>query len=722
MLRSHVKAAIVISALAVSPAAAQSTVTGGSALSQSGQSAPPKITLPTVTVSAQKEPADPKALPVSVTAVPADLLSKSGVTMVSDAGPFSPNTTFTEFTARKLSNARIRGLGAGPSNPGVTTYYDGVPQFNANSSSIELLDVDQIEFVRGPQSTLFGRNALGGLINIASARPSATKWTGTATVPFGDFDQVGFRAAVSGPIAGDTAAVGFAVSFAERSGYTVNDLTGNDLDSRSAFAAKGQLLWKPSSAWVTRVIVAGERARDGDYALNDLAAVRQNPFHVQRDYEGQTDRDIFSTTILTRREGSRYSLSTTTGFVKWDTFDSTDLDYTPLPLAMRNNTEDDFQFTQEVRLASAAASPVKLSDTASLRWQSGVFFFTQSYDQLVVQTFSPGVIPGVPVSVQNVSPDAELDDIGFGVYGQGTMSFNRRFDLSFGARVDYESKDADLSTSTTPPLGPPTAVVENRSFADFSPQVAFSYRPDPDGNLMFYAAVNRGYKAGGFNPVAPPGSASYGEEHAWHIEGGSKGSSRSGRLSYSSSVYYIDWDELQLNVPVPFAPPGTFYIANVGGAWSSGVEFDMVARPHADVDLFASIGTTTARFSGGSASGGIDVSDNKIQFTPDYTMGFGAQYSREIRPGWRAFGRVDVAITGPFEYDDANTAHQDAYTLTNFRGGVRGKVFFAEAWVKNAFDVRYIPLAIPYPGFAASGFVAEPGRPRTFGVSLGVGF
>ncbi len=96
-----------------------------------------------------------------------------------------------------------------------------------------------------------------------------------------------FRAAVSGPIAGDKASAGFSMSFAERDGFTVNDLTGNDLDARSAFAAKGQLLWKPASEWETRVIVSGERARDGDYALNDLAAVRQNPFHVQRDYEGQ---------------------------------------------------------------------------------------------------------------------------------------------------------------------------------------------------------------------------------------------------------------------------------------------------------------------------------------------------------------------------------------------------------------------------------------------------
>src|SRR5438552_6232687 len=142
-----------------------------------GAQPPHRMTLPTVTVTAQKEPEDPQQLPVSVTAVTLETLADADVRSVSDAAVLAPNTFFNEFTARKLSNARFRGVGSSPANPGVTTYIDGVPQLNANSSSIELLGVDQIEFVRGPQSSLFGRNALGGVINIESARPSSQKWT-----------------------------------------------------------------------------------------------------------------------------------------------------------------------------------------------------------------------------------------------------------------------------------------------------------------------------------------------------------------------------------------------------------------------------------------------------------------------------------------------------------------------------------------------------------------
>src|SRR6476659_1355399 len=148
------------------------------AYAQPDASAPPVIrfTLPPLTVTAQKEPADPQTLPVSVTAVPKGTLEEAAVRSLSDAAGYAPNTYFNEFTARKLSNARVRGVGAGPTNPGVASYIDGVPQLNANSSSIELVDIQQIEFVRGPQSALFGRNTLGGIVNVSSALPTHT-WT-----------------------------------------------------------------------------------------------------------------------------------------------------------------------------------------------------------------------------------------------------------------------------------------------------------------------------------------------------------------------------------------------------------------------------------------------------------------------------------------------------------------------------------------------------------------
>ncbi|HXW07011.1 MAG TPA: TonB-dependent receptor [Vicinamibacterales bacterium] len=679
-----------------------------------------RLQLPTVTVTALKEPADLQTIPVSVTAVSAETIERAGIRIVSDATLFAPNAYFTDFSARKLSNARFRGIGASPGNPAVTTYVDGVPQINSNTASLDLLDVEQIEFVRGAQSALFGRNALGGLINVTSARPARDRWTGDFSVPFGNHGAWDLRGSASGPVVADKLSVGVALRQAEREGFTVNPLTGNDLDYRSAFSAKGQIHWTPGSEWEARVIVSGERARDGDYALNDLAALRQRPYESARDFEGLTNRDVFGTTIQARRTGESFTLTSTTGFVNWSTSDLTDLDYSPVPLIERRNDEDDLLFTQEVRVASREPAALNIASGASIRWQAGVFLFTQNYEQEAVNSLQPALTQA-PLTLEQYSPVADLDDFGLGFFGQGTMTLGQRLDLIAGARVDYENKNATLSTFTVPalPLAPSTSVVAEESFSNVSPQLAVAYRLESDRSI--YASLGRGYKAGGFNPSSPAGSEAYDEEHTWHLEGGLKSRWANGRVSANAAVFYIDWNDLQLNVPDPFVP-AQFYIANVGGAVSRGFELELNARPLVGVDLFGAFGYTNARFDDGSRSSGVDVGGNELPNTPDYTASAGVQYSAAIRQMASWYARADLAFYGAFKYDDANLEGQEAYSVVNLRGGIRGRLLRGEIWMRNAFDTTYIPVAFAFPGLAPSGFLGENGAPRTFGISVGVGF
>ena len=683
-----------------------------------GQTPAATFQLPPLIVTAQKEATQAQELPVSLTGFNAQTLRDSGAMVVSDL--FAPNIYFTEFTARKLSNPRFRGIGASPANPAVTTYYDGVPQLNANTSSIDLLDVGQVEYVRGPQSTLFGRNAIGGLINVTSARPSLSGWTGSLSVPFANFSSREVRGSVAGPVIDGKLGVSGAIQYGQRDGFTVNDLTGNDVDSREGFSAKGQVLWTPNRSWETRVIVNGERNRDGDYALSDLGGLRANPYHVMHDFEGYTNRDIFATTILNRHESTRFSVTSTTGFLKWKTADATDLDYTPLPLIVRNNNEKSFQFTQEVRLASAPNAAIRLSDGAALKWQTGVFLFTQNYEQNAVNTLAPFTFsPFITFPLALTLPDAELDDFGIGVYGQGTTTIGNRVDLTAGVRVDTERKDASLSTFFTPQIAPRRDLVTDESFSNVSPSFSAAVRIQPEKTA--YISVTRGYKAGGFNPVSPVGSEAYGEEHAWNFEGGVKTLWSSGRVMANASVFRINWDDLQLNVP-DLASPAQFYIANIGDATSTGVEAELNARVHPSVDVFGGVGYTRARFSDGSVSNGVPVGGNTIPNTPEYTVTLGTQITHPVRPGISVYGRAEAVFYGAFEYDDFNTQRQDAYSVANFRAGARGRLLFAEVWVRNAFDTTYIPVAFAYGQLAPSGFIGEMGRPRTFGVSAGVGF
>lgn len=675
-----------------------------------------------VTVTAQKEPADAQRLPLSVTPLTFEVLRAAGVTLINDAAMYSPNTYVQELSARKISNPRMRGIGSSPANPGITTYVDGVPQLNTNTSSVEFLDIEQVEFVRGPQSSLFGRNTLGGLINVTSVRPSLTDWHGRVTVPLGNFGTREARAVVSGPVS-PTLGVGVAVGYAGRDGFTTNTMTGNDLDSRSAVFGKGQLLWTPSSRWETRLILSGERARDGDYALQDLASLRANQFETQRDYEGESERDIFAGTFIARREGARFSFTSTTGLVNWSSHDDTDLDYSPFPLIGRINDEEALQFTQEVRLASPSGTPVALSDRVSFRWQTGAMVFTQAYEQDAINTFSPGVLhPLITIPVRNHSPEASLDDLGIGAYAQGTFSFSNRVDLTIGGRFDHETKKATLSTFFDPPLPffltmPP--LVAEESYSNISPQAAIAFHARPQ--TMLYVSGGGGYKAGGYNPTSLPGSEAYGEEKSWNVEGGVKSTFHDGRVTANAAVFFIDWQDMQLNVPIP-GGGGAFFISNVGAATSKGVELELGVRPIAGVNLFGSLGVTRARFGDGSLAMGVDVEGNDVPGTPEYTASLGAELSRQIVRSWAWFVRGEAAMYGGFQYDESNVAGQEAYSLVHLRAGVTSRRYSVTAWVKNAFDTFYVPVAFAYPGLAPSGFVGEPGKPRTFGVTLGIGF
>jgi iron complex outermembrane receptor protein len=493
-----------------------------------------RFTLPTVTVTAEKVPENVQSVPASVTAVSKETLGSAAVNYVGGAAIFAPNVLITDWSARKLSNARFRGISSSPNNPGVTTYIDGIPQLNANSSSLELVDVDQIEFVRGPQSALYGRNTLGGLINIVSAAPSLDKWKGNVVGPFGNFNAGDVRITATGPVVTNSLAVSLGLGYSGREGFTKNDVTGHNIDSRSAMFAKGQILWTPDPAWQIRLILSGERARDGDYALMDLASLRLNPFHASRDFEGFTRRDIIAPTMSVTHSGSALDISTLTGFVWWNTEDLTDLDYSARPLITRDNAERDLQFTEELRLTPAKNASLRLNDQIALRWQAGLFVFTQRYHQEAVNNFAPFVLSqALAVPVSQHSPQSSLDDNGVGAYAQGALTLSKRFEGIVGVRVDHEQKDANLNIFYVPAIAAPKTVNSGAEFSDVSPQFTGKYHVTRNRDV--YVTVARGFKAGGFNSASPAGGESYGPEHSWNYEAGVKTAWLSGRVTADCS-------------------------------------------------------------------------------------------------------------------------------------------------------------------------------------------
>lgn len=677
-----------------------------------------KYHLKEIVVVATKDPSPAQETASSISAFDREMIEDAGINLIGDLAAYVPNINMVEFSERILSQPYFRGIGSGPNNPAVTTYLDGVPQLHGYSANIGIIDVDQAEFMRGAQGMLYGRNAVGGVIHILSRKPNLLSWEYSMEGEYGGYDLVQGRFRMSGPLVKEKLGISIAAGYASRDGYSDNDITGNDIDNREAIYSKLQMEWIASDNLSARLIMFYEQDRDGDYALHDLASLRSNPFHGQRDYEGYLDRDIFAPTLILEYHGEKIDFTSISGLVKWETDGATDLDYTPYPLMLRDSHMRNVQLSQEFQWRSAEDHSILLNENMKLTWQAGILFFEQDYKEKSVNAIS------VPVPMNVTSPLARLEDLGVGAYAKATMTALDIWDIGLGIRLDHEKKEADISTFSDPAYTPPMSLITDRDFTELSPQLSIA-RHLTKGK-MIYGSISRGYRAGGFNPASPPGKEDYDEETSWNYEAGIKTSWLEDHLRVNMALFHIEWDHMQLNLPYG----QTYFIDNAGDAESSGVELELTARPLVNWDIFGSLGYNRTRFGSGSTSirtgadgvnSEIGVGGNDLIYAPEFTANAGTRYSWHIRPDSTVFIQAEVTGTGEYFYNTANTESQGSCWITSIRAGYENSNWFAEVWAKNLFDKEYIPVAFEFPN-GQSGFVGENGAPRTIGIRAGLNF
>jgi iron complex outermembrane receptor protein len=689
-----------------------------------------------VVVTANRIPEPLQEAESSVTALDAAALEASDVQSSAQAADRAPNVGYVDFSARAVSNPQFRGVGGSTTNPGVTTYFDGVPQLSADTSSQELLDIGQIELVRGAQGTLYGRNTLGGVVNIRSIRPDGT-WGADGEASIGDFARLDLRTSASTPLFCERCGLRVAYGLSRRDGYTTNLVSGRSLDDRAAQLYRTQALFDLGDGWEARVDVHGEFADDGDFAIGDLAELRRDPDHVRHDFEGHTGRDLNAETVNLRRTGEDVSFESITGVVHHGAAESTDLDATESADLTRRNRRNGVQVTQELRALTAA--PFDLGDHWTVTAQGGLFGFAQGNDQQVENSIAPSYLlesAGItlPQPLQDALDSAiapardatrsSLDDAGLGVYAQGTLALERRWDATVGLRYDAERKHANIDSVTEVFLGTrelpvvgPAHVDDTRSFAALTPRFILGYAPD--AALRFYASAASGYRAGGFNPVAPSGATAYDEEHSWSYELGSKVSLLDERVAANLALFLVDLDDLQLNLPLT-GSPGRFYVDNAGQARTKGVELEVFVRPLERLRLDGALGVLDARFGSGSTDAGVNVAGNRLPFADRLTAFVGAQYEYPLWGEWRAGIRGEWVRRGDYFYDAANTERLGAYGLLNAFLWLEDRWLTVRLAARNLTDERVVPLAIPYT--TPSGFAGEPSAPRTLGVGVSVRF
>jgi iron complex outermembrane receptor protein len=626
-----------------------------------------------------------------------------------------PNLHFTEFSARRLSFPFVRGIGSGLGEPAVATYIDGVPQLSVGSTNLPLMGLDRVEFLRGPQGTLYGRNAMGGVINMVGRQPGEQAQE-TAGALFGNHALQEYTYSYAGPV-GENVGFVFDWMISRRDGYTTNDFTGNKVDDRDAFSGRMQLSFDTSDSSSVRVGLTGQSAKDGGFGLGELGSLRANPHRINQDFEGETTRDSFQPSVVYEwGEGGR-SFTSISAFTTWDVTETSDFDFNVIDGVQRTSKENQDVFYQELRLTEEGDFDVDKGE--GMRWLVGFSAFMSDSERSAVNQFGADAplidaAPGVDTSTGG------FDDLGLSFFGQASMSPAAGWELTGGLRYDRESKELDLNhTRQFPSLG----IDEDEysrfddSFSEVSPMVSASYRPTASSRCYAYAA--KAFKAGGFNLTAPAGEQFFDPESSWTYEVGYKRSLTESGVDLKLAVFHVDWQDMQLSL---FDPVAGGYVENAGESTSEGVELELDADLGVGWGMFAGLGIARTEFQRFTDSYGRDVAGNSLANAPEQTWNVGLSYEGDHADLGKLFANANYVAVRDLFYDPSNLESED-YELVNLNFGMRTDEGWRVAlFVRNALDEEYVPVAFQINPANPNDFIGENGAPRTLGLSIGISF
>nr|WP_319393676.1 TonB-dependent receptor [uncultured Desulfobacter sp.] len=667
-------------------------------------------TLETITVTAQKREGNIQEVPVSISAFSDYSLNDSGIDELEDIVRFSPNVHI------KDKSIIIRGVSQfmGAKSSAVGFYMDGVSLPFEGQFSSELFDVERVEVLKGPQGTLYGKNSESGVINIISKQPE-NEFSSKLSAEYGWYDTE-FGSSPAGHIGGymnvpvvkDKFFLRFSGKLKDDEGYFKNVYNGDDeAGSEENYNGRVNLTWRPADCWDISFIVDA-MSQDYSYGHFRYISGELNEGRGQISYDGpySGEKNGNGQTLRIKYEGDGYDLISITG--RRDADDETDFDFdmTSIPAwAMESHFHDDnTNYSQEIRLSSARRN-------TPFQWITGLYAFDETMTSYQNKIRPSGFSTW----------DTDVDSFGYAVFGQGTYTFFGKLHLTGGLRYDYTDFEGEQHLKTSSGES-----VYGKDFdnGEILPKVSVSY--DFSDSSMGYVSVARGYLTGGYNCkwATNADNLTYDAEYTWNYEAGMKSSWFDNRLVANLSVFYIDIKDKQvLEWDTTSTTASVKQIRNAANAYSTGLEFDLQARPAQGIDIFAGVGYTKARIDDWLAweydktTGGAyqyDYKDKYLPNVPEFTYNLGVQY----RHCSGAFVRADWLGTGSLYSDAKNSAKEEAYQLVNLRLGFESEKYDVYVWCKNLLDEDYFHVR-----YASAGSdQGIDGEPRMFGVTVNYRF
>lgn len=754
------------------------------AYAQSNADQESATSLEEITITARRRSESLQETPLAITALSTNQLEQRSLRNLVDIAAFAPNVIMNTSPSSSGGGNNIqiyiRGIGQTDflftTDPGVGIYIDGVFHPRTLGGAMDLLDLERVEVLRGPQGTLFGKNTIGGAVSLTSKKPTGEAG-GWADVTIGTFNRLDARASFDFSLS-DTVFAKVSASSKNRDGFGKRLEFGTDkvLDTagdENAVSSRLALRWLASDT-VTVDLVADylrEREKGPLVALSffddngatfggltglwnalvggpagqtmSSAFITGDPFTSYATGPNTNDLDAYGLAMTVNWDiNENLSLKSITAYREMNAVFGSDTDGSPITYVETEQEQDQNQISQELQL-------IGTSFDDKLEWVMGLFYFDEygkdvNDVNLATGLFNgleslPGTLNGSPLNAPtapggpgnpiNIGLDLEfnifneIDITSYAAFTQGTYSITDKLRLTAGARISHEKKTYVLehTRDVSGAFIIPETTVEN-SWTSFTPMGSLDYRWTDD--VMTYVSVSKGYKSGGFNgrPTTNAAVDSFDPETIVSYEVGTKTQWLDNRLQLNVAAFQGNYTDIQLgSISADSTGNLVLRIQNAGKAKIRGLEFEMQARPTPGLDLNASAGYVDFEFT--ELNPGVQeiTIDAVPPQTPKWTATAGIQYSWDVGNKSSMYIRGDWSYQARTQNDVQNTAliEAPAFNLFNARlvyeheeGG-----WSAALSVTNLTDEVYVTNGYQtLTSFGTANLLY--GRPREWGFSI----
>ncbi|MBO3457403.1 TonB-dependent receptor [Aetokthonos hydrillicola Thurmond2011] len=663
-----------------------------------------------ILVTAEKRPEDVQDVPISITPLTkkeiedADITSLSGISAnTPNFSTFAPSRTFVEYSVRGLSNFNF--LSRDP----VAFYIDDVPYDYTGFLTVDLPDLERVEVLRGPQSTLYGRNAEAGVVNIITQKPT-DKFEFNGSANYGNYNNLDLRASGSGPLVEDKLFFRLSGKYGSRDGFLKNTFTNSDVDYQSGGTGRAQLLWTPSKDLDISFNTSFDDYHDGATPLVQFG--QRDPYKIQQNYNGFSDLNSNTQSLRVVYKNPDFRLTSITARRFSHRKFENEADLTTRDILTQVGEDQATLFSEEIRLQSP-------EDAKTFQWLFGGYFESRDFN-LDADGFRYGAdavayYRGLIPQPGRNQTSAKISETTKAIFAQASYKPIEPLTLTAGLRYESFNSFLDNTKTTFIPANGSPSFSTGATFSNvekdgdiFLPRFVAEYRFNP--NVMAYGSIVRGYRPPGVNYRAQnQETLTYEAEKSWNYEVGLKSSWLDNRLNVNLAVFHNPVNNYQ--EPVPDSTGLFRQIANAEVS-ITGFELEVKATPIDRLTVSAGFGFLDSEFTKyTNPFTGQNYNGKRPAYVPDFTYNLALQY--RFRTG--IFARVELQGSGTAFLDDANRFKQGPWAIVNARLGYELNNFGIYFFANNIFGTEYPITAVPFGSF---GTISSYNAPATYGFQL----